>query len=77
MRETWLSSKRVRHPGGQYVHISHLFVIGNDRRQAGLIESIRNESMKFNDILMIDVQEEYKNLVYKHLAIVNWVSFNF
>lgn len=85
MRETWLSMRRIRladlYPrldvGADYeyeLHFAHLFVIGNDQTKPDVLQSIRNESLLFNDILMIDVQENYKNLIYKHLALVNWVS---
>lgn len=87
MRETWLSMRNVRlselfpdildeHQDYE-LQFTHLFVLGNDRARPQAIESIKNESRLFNDILMIDIEENYKNLLYKHLALVNWVILHF
>lgn len=35
---------------------------------------IRNESVAYNDILMIDTLDNYKNLLYKHLSLINWLN---
>lgn len=86
MRETWLSLKKLPlselYPGvidasqDYELHFAHLFVIGNDRQRPAVMESIRNESRLFNDVLVIDIEENYKNLIYKHLALVDWVTRN-
>ena len=90
MRDTWLSMNRMKLSdlysdiGGAAsnytnvdvtLHIRHLFVIGNDPSRPETMQLIRNESNLFNDILMIDTEENYKNLLYKHLALINWASF--
>ena len=58
--------------------IVHFFIIGNDNNQNNQtsFEQIKKESELYNDILMIDAPENYQNLVYKHLAAVNWVVRN-
>lgn len=84
MRETWLSMRQLRlaelYPHvldpsqDDELHFSHLFIVGVDqRRRAHILESIRNESNTHKDILLIDLEEDYKNLIYKHLALVDWV----
>lgn len=93
MRDTWLSMNRIKlaelYPdvdltgGGKSnyndveLHIEHLFVIGQDRERPEAMQLIKNESNAFNDILMIDTEENYKNLLYKHLALINWVIIIF
>lgn len=84
MRETWLSMRQLRlaelYPHvldpsqDDELHFAHLFIVGVDqRRRDHILESIRNESNTHKDILLIDLEEDYKNLIYKHLALVDWV----
>lgn len=86
MRETWLAMRRLRfsdlytdvdlNPNQDHeLHFAHVFVIGVDhRRRAQVLASIHNESRFYNDILLVDLDEDYMNLVYKHLALVDWAS---
>lgn len=64
------------------IEIVHLFVIGKQRTYSQTNQSdeylqsfqtIKKENDIHKDILMVDIVEDYKNLIYKHLAIVNWV----
>jgi len=56
------------------IKLVHLFVVGKDVDDQNMIEfdRIKLESDFYNDIIMIDTAESYKNLIYKHLAIINW-----
>ena len=59
------------------LELAHLFVIGTDEKlDKNSINFIDKEAQSFNDILMIDTHDNYKNLLYKHLAIVNWINVN-
>ncbi|CAI4230752.1 unnamed protein product [Auanema sp. JU1783] len=51
-----------------------LFVVG---RQDAYDEKIQQEHALHNDILQIDVEETYLNLVYKLLATYKWATFSF
>jgi hypothetical protein len=59
------------------LELAHLFVVGSnddDNNNGSSSDFIQTEASTHNDILMIDTYDNYRNLVYKHLAIVNWMS---
>ncbi len=65
------------------LELSHLFVVGSDEQSSTkkahnstTIDFIRTEANTYNDILMIDTVDNYRNLLYKHLAVVNWANKN-
>ena len=73
----------------QTLEIVHLFIIGSEPHMKlkktqklssnyseETMKSIQEESDHFEDILMIDTEENYKNLVYKHMTAVNWIIEN-
>lgn len=86
MRDTWLKSLnnvslldlgRNRNRSlkliNKKIKLIHLFVVGNvyDNEKSEY-DRIKLESEIYKDIIMIDTLESYKNLIYKHLAIINW-----
>ena len=86
MRDTWLKSLnnvslldlgRNRNRSlkliNKNIKLIHLFVVGNvyDNEKSEY-DRIKLESEIYKDIIMIDTLESYKNLIYKHLAIINW-----
>lgn len=52
--------------------LKYMFVLGRDKTVE--LESIREESNTYHDILMIDMEENYRNLMYKHLGLINWLT---
>ena len=75
-RKTWLSmSDFGLNEANSSFKLVHLFIVGassgiNEKNQNKLLE---NEARIYNDIIMIDTPDIYHNLVYKHLALINWV----
>ena len=88
MRDTWLSANKlnildlvdnltITHDLNtpSSLEIVHMFIIGSDKASAGF-EKIKHESDLFNDIILIDTVDNYQNLVYKHLTLINWLTEN-
>ena len=92
MRDTWLSANKlnildlVDNPtiphdlnASSSLEIVHMFIIGSDKAQnqsSSDFEKIKHESDLFNDIILIDTVDNYQNLVYKHLTLINWLIEN-
>jgi hypothetical protein len=88
MRETWMSKKFVDlndliHPQSKHkysiltnklLYLKHLFIVGSEVNQSN--ERIIEENNKYNDILLIDTQDTYKNVIYKNMAVINWINEN-
>ncbi len=86
MRETWMSKKHVYlndllHTESKHKYSSitnkklelvHLFIVGSEAHQSN--QSIIKENDKYNDMLMIDTLDTYRNVIYKHLAVINWIN---
>lgn len=76
MRDTWLSESRFKsNNSSRTLEISHMFVVGSTP-DGDLNDQIQAESDAYHDLLVIDSVDVYKNLLYKHLALVGWVSRN-
>ncbi|CAF0830872.1 unnamed protein product [Brachionus calyciflorus] len=80
MRDTWLTMNNVYLEelmennllNYQKIEIKHAFLIGNDNKNETYF-NIKSEADAYGDIIMIDTIDNYKNLLYKHLTVVNWV----
>lgn len=70
-RETWLSENNL--PGSQ---IRHIFIIGTDPKSKDATDLVRKESRIYNDLLVIREADTYRNVFFKHLAMVEWVTKN-
>lgn len=90
MRDTWLSMNKIylselidTKNSNLTLEIVHLFIVGNTNESSNekssnetRINDIELESELYNDIIMIDTYDSYKNLLYKHLTVVNWITEN-
>lgn len=63
------------------ITLVHLFILGDHRahvlnnKSSVYLQSMRkiqHESEQYRDILLIDVIENYHNLIHKHLTVLNW-----
>lgn len=80
MRDTWLTMDEIQLSQltnltffkYQRIQIEHVFLIGSDDKN-GTFLTIKSESHLLKDIIVIDTVDNYKNLIYKHLTVVNWV----
>ena len=82
MRDTWLKSlenvtlndlikTNKTSLSNKNVKLIHMFVLGSGV-SPDEYDRIKLESEFYNDIILIDTIESYKNLVYKHLTIIDW-----
>ncbi|XP_078483036.1 beta-1,3-galactosyltransferase 5-like [Ciona intestinalis] len=55
--------------------IKHVFVVGKSTEENTNLEIIQ-ESEKHGDVLLYDYPDNYRNLVYKTLALLQWASEN-
>lgn len=80
MRDTWLTMNQIwlaelsnstdfKH---KKIRIEHMFIIGSDEKN-DTFSTIKSESDHYKDMIVIDTVDNYKNLIYKHLTVVNWV----
>ena len=82
MRDTWLRQKSMSLHDfyisnksdslNTQIELVHLFVLGSDDQNG--FDQVKLESDLYNDIIMIDTIDSYKNLIYKHLTVINWVT---
>jgi hypothetical protein len=86
MRQTWMSVKYIylkdllnsgfkRRYSSQVntrLELVHLFIVGSAANESN--DVIIEENKKYNDMLLIDTSDAYKNVVYKHLAVINWIN---
>ena len=85
MRDTWLSVDELwlseftdylkfNSTNFKYknIKIEHMFIIGSDEKNE-TFNSVKSESDLYKDIIMINTEDSYKNLIYKHLTAINWV----
>ena len=59
------------------IQLVHFFVLGTNSKHSSdyqaSMNAIKQEADRYNDIIMIDVVDNYQNLLYKHLTVVNWI----
>jgi hypothetical protein len=73
LRETWLSQSEFR-VKNTTLKIVHMFVVGSGDSKSD--ELITKEAAENGDMLMIDARDSYANLIYKYLAIFDWVEMH-
>ncbi|KAK7457291.1 hypothetical protein BaRGS_00039263 [Batillaria attramentaria] len=75
IRNTWSgAAKKNRWPRMHLrVHVEVFFIVG--QRESSLIfETVKEEASRHHDIIMGDFTDSYRNLTYKTLAGLSWVS---
>jgi beta-1,3-galactosyltransferase 1 len=85
MRETWMSTKfvylndfyntelhRFHSLNNKRLELVHMFIVGSKAGKSN--ELIVNESNTYQDIVLIDTLDTYKNVIYKSLAGVKWIN---
>jgi hypothetical protein len=68
---------RILNLNKEKIHFPHIFIIGNsNQRQNQSYSKIKKEANLYNDIVMVDLDDQYKNILYKHLTIYDWLMKN-
>jgi hypothetical protein len=92
MRDTWLqfsrfnlnsflkpdqvafAEKKFQIKQTDVLHIRHVFIIGQGINMDN--QTIQEEASNHKDILLLDENETYQNIIQKHLALIEWAIDN-
>ncbi|CAF1028481.1 unnamed protein product [Adineta steineri] len=65
IRRTWANKNRY----GQLLQTCFIFLIGY---QTNYSQSIRSEARIYNDIIQLNIDETYQNIIYKEIGALKW-----
>jgi hypothetical protein len=53
------------------MNIKHLFLVGKGQNE-NIQQNLESEASEFGDVIMINSNENYTNIVHKHFALIEW-----
>jgi len=66
-----LSIKLKRASINEMMNIKHVFLVGKGENE-NIQQKLESEANEFSDMIMIDSNENYTNIVQKHFALIEW-----
>ena len=55
----------------EIMNIKHVFLVGKGENE-NIQQKLESEANEFSDMIMIDSNENYTNIVQKHFALIEW-----